>query len=115
MNRKCHFPHKFRDSNSAISKNIFRDNQKSIASLAVVAIEKPRKLNGICNKDGKSQSEPSAAEILRRQLEEILKQMLSIWVNEIVSLKNFTNKKNGKMSINLIVIFFFILQMNVTV
>lgn len=100
MNKRCHFPHKFRDSNNSNSKNIFRESQKCVT----VTVEKPRKLNGICHKNEKqpelnqdqSNKDLSAAELLRHQLEEILKQMLSIWVKEIVSLRNFTNKKSGK-------------------
>lgn len=92
MNRTCHFPSKFRDSNN-YPKNIFREPQKCIP----VAIEKPKKSNGICHKEVK-RPDISAADVLRRQLEEILTRMLSIWVKEIVSLKNFTNKTSGKLN-----------------
>lgn len=90
MNRTCHFPSKFRASNNH-PKNIFRGPQTCIP----VAIEKSKKFNEIGHKEVK-RSDISAADVLRRQLEEILARMLSIWVKEIVSLKNFTNKTSGK-------------------
>lgn len=92
MNRTCHFPSKFRDLNHH-PKNIFREPQSCIP----VSIEKPKKLNGIRHTDA-IKPDTSAADVLRRQLEEILTRMLSIWVKEIVSLKNFANKTSGKLS-----------------
>lgn len=91
MNKTFHFPSKFRDSNNNRPKNIFREPQSCIP----VAVDKIKKSNGICAKEVEK-PDLCASEVLRRQLEEILAQMLSIWVKEIVSLKNFTNKTSGK-------------------
>lgn len=90
MQRKCHFPHKFRESNN-FSKNVFRETQKK----SIIPSDKCHKINGICKKDER-QLDTNAADVLRQQLEEILTRMLSIWVKEIVSLKNFTTNKSGK-------------------
>lgn len=91
MNKTFHFPSKFHDSNNNRPRNIFRESQSCIP----VAVDKTKKSNGICAKEVKK-PDLCASEVLRRQLEEILAQMLSIWVTEIVSLKNFTNKTSGK-------------------